>query len=405
MKAKRLGKKDDELQQEHLTVQQLSASVEGKAQKYIRIGPLTMVPLKGDKTLENIKKACIEHFRVDDQFFNCDVLAGERGPSYTTISQIKNWKLLHIRFIEAEGSSGSTAAKKRKENYREREPSDVLEEVQIDHNRSSLSMVAGGSESIHVESTIFAKSVPLSQLIKLGELIPPKNNVVTIELEAFDVNRKCWQDPFVVQLSVSIEKFASGGSRDAYLAKGIKGMEGKFVVKRYRPDCIEDIERLFNSTEDHTRKTVQMHTLARHFAMMFNDECPQNFGENFHYTKLFYAKLESEAITIEKYIDGAFTKYINNTGAINHKDESEAAKKAQTFAHYSYIKSGKQIMVLDLQGVGFYLCDPEIASSTLRADDSSIYFCAGNLSKTAIGTFLEQHRCNEFCRSLNLDIQ
>ena len=70
--------------------------------------------------------------------------------------------------------------------------------------------------------------MPLSQIIKLGTLIPPKNNVVTIEVEAFDVNRKCWQDPFVVQLSLSIEEFASGGSRDAYLAKGMKGLGGKF---------------------------------------------------------------------------------------------------------------------------------------------------------------------------------
>ena len=62
-------------------------------------------------------------------------------------------------------------------------------------------------------------------------------------------------------------------------------------------------------------------------------------------------------------------------------------------------------MVLDLQGVGFNLCDPEIASSTLFADDSSTYFCAGNLSKVAIDTFLAQHICNEFCRSLNLDLQ
>ena len=62
MKARRLGKKADEIEQAYLTVQQLSASVEGKAQKYSRIDPLTMVPLVGDKTLENIEKSCIQHF-------------------------------------------------------------------------------------------------------------------------------------------------------------------------------------------------------------------------------------------------------------------------------------------------------------------------------------------------------
>ena len=28
------------------------------------------------------------------------MLAGERGPSYTETSQIKNWKVLHIRLVE-----------------------------------------------------------------------------------------------------------------------------------------------------------------------------------------------------------------------------------------------------------------------------------------------------------------
>eukprot|EP00794_Sanderia_malayensis_P000961 gene961-277_t len=96
MKAKRLGKKAGDHEEELLTVQQLSASVEGKAQKYTRIGPLTTVPLKGDKTLEDIKKSCIQHFGIDEQIFNSDVLAGERGPSYNDLCQIKNWKLLHI---------------------------------------------------------------------------------------------------------------------------------------------------------------------------------------------------------------------------------------------------------------------------------------------------------------------
>eukprot|EP00794_Sanderia_malayensis_P013717 gene13717-15147_t len=225
MKAKRLGKKAGDHQEELLTVQQLSASVEGKAQKYTRIGPLTM---------------------------------------------IKNWKLLHIRFIKAgEGgrpTSGSSAVSKttRNKSYRhsrEIQPYEMEDEVHI-NDRRSPSIPIGGSEYRVPESTVFAKTVPLSQLINLGKLIPPNNKIVAIELEAFNVNLKSWQDPFGVQLSVSLEKFASGGSRDAYLAKGIKGIEGRFVVKRYRPDCIEEIERLFKSTEDHTRKTVQMHALA-----------------------------------------------------------------------------------------------------------------------------------------------
>lgn len=81
-----------------ITVQRLLANVEGKYQKYSRIGPLTLVPLDKESTLENIKDACKSHFGTS---LDCDVLAGERGPSFTDAAQIKNWKVIHVRFIES----------------------------------------------------------------------------------------------------------------------------------------------------------------------------------------------------------------------------------------------------------------------------------------------------------------
>ena len=63
-----------------ITVQRLSPNVEGKCQKYARIGPLTLVPFEDEATLPNIKATCKAHFGTHRE---CDVLAGERGPSYT----------------------------------------------------------------------------------------------------------------------------------------------------------------------------------------------------------------------------------------------------------------------------------------------------------------------------------
>jgi hypothetical protein len=58
---------------------------------------------------------------------------------------------------------------------------------------------------------------------------------------------------------------------------------------------------------------------------------------------------------------------------------------------------------VDLQGVGFVLCDPEIASSELYDESDGIYFCAENLSTNAIETFFVQHKCNKYCELLSLD--
>jgi len=56
-------------------------------------------------------------------------------------------------------------------------------------------------------------------------------------------------------------------------------------------------------------------------------------------------------------------------------DGGELSSKAETFSHYSYVKSGKQLMVLDIQGVGYFLSDPEIATSELLdSADNSIFF-------------------------------
>ena len=132
--------------------------------------------------------------------------------------------------------------------------------------------------------------------------------------------------------TVSVDKFASGGFRDAFVANGMKGVSGKMVLKRYKPERITELSHLFNSVDDHTRKVVQMYALARHFAQMMANEAPLEYGETFAYTK------------------------------------------AESFAHYSYVKSGEQLIIVDLQGVGFTLFDPEIASTQLYDKDNSIYF-------------------------------
>ena len=63
-----------------------------------------------------------------------------------------------------------------------------------------------------------------------------------------------------------------------------------------------------------------------------------------------------------------------------------------------------QLMVTDIQGVGYCLCDPEIASTQqVDLEDDSIVFCTGNLSVAAINTFKSEHQCNTYCKLLKLE--
>ena len=57
-------------------------------------------------------------------------------------------------------------------------------------------------------------------------------------------------------------------------------------------------------------------------------------------------------------------------------------------------------MLLDIQGSGYSLYDPEIASADL-IDEGEIFFCCGNLSSTSIDTFKNDHLCNTYCDKIS----
>ena len=122
-----------------------------------------------------------------------------------------------------------------------------------------------------------------------------------------------------VKISVNTEKFASGGFRDAFEAETISGIRpGKYVLKRYKQNTIAPIIELSMSAEIHTSKAVQMNDLARNFAQFMAQEKPEEFGNAFLYTKVYFAKYCDEYVTLENYIDGEFCKYVKNNGEIFH---------------------------------------------------------------------------------------
>ena len=98
MKKDTIGAFNDE--EDALVVQRLSAEVSGKAQKYSRIGAREFVSYEYEEfTIENIRRACEKHFAVD-RSMSCDILAGEQGPSYNTVKQIPDSRVIHVRFVE-----------------------------------------------------------------------------------------------------------------------------------------------------------------------------------------------------------------------------------------------------------------------------------------------------------------
>ncbi len=66
------------------------------------------------------------------------------------------------------------------------------------------------------------------------------------------------------------------------------------------------------------------------------------------------------------------------------------------FAHYTYFVWKRKAMVLDIQGVGYMLTDPQVAS----VEEKKYHY--GNLGAIAISTFFEHHICSEICQVLGI---
>ena len=109
-----------------------------------------------------------------------------------------------------------------------------------------------------------------------------------------------------------------------------------------------------------------MHCLSSNLAFAFEQLCISSFdsfGQSFSLNKIYYGLFGEEYATIEEYIDQEFMKYANNTGSVFC--DGKKGEKAEAFILFPWERSGENFVLLDLQGVGYLLCDPEIPTMDL----------------------------------------
>ena len=391
---------------ETLVVQRLSAEVSGKAQKYSRVGAREFVSFEDfdEISISNIKRACMKHFGMLETM-SCDVLAGEQGPSCYSLKQLPNLKVIHVRFIEGKVQDAPVEVLCER---RKRKIADISEGDNAEHGKAA---VAVASLPQWVSSQSPSKFVPRSlsvvDMLILGKLIP--NTTTSVEMFNFDKSVMAWTGrPTAVEFCIESQPFGTGGFRKAFKAtSNDRGFQGStWVVKRYLEKASEDIIAIGQTLEEHTKRVVQMHYLARNFAAKLKEELIASdneilFGETMSYKKIYMGTIDREYVTVEEFIDGTFHKYINNNGNICQGENADPlTKKAESLAHFSYERSQKEVMLLDIQGCGSCLFDPEIASKQL--DPKNMLFCTGNLSHNAIQNFTASHKCNDYCNLLKL---
>ena len=202
-----------------------------------------------------------------------------------------------------------------------------------------------------------------------------------------------------------------GGFRQAFKARSFStnfNNNAIWVVKKYLPSAAKEItEDIKITIEEHTKRVVQMHALTKNITEQLSKKVQElhvskEFGETLKYRNIYLAKLNGECLTLEEFIEGKFQKYMNNTGEVCVSGDDVIGQKAECLSHFSYEISNSQLLVVDLQGSGHMLYDPEIATAQMFDSDEEFLFCAGNLNVVAKTTFVKAHACNKFCQLLGL---
>ena len=229
-----------------------------------------------------------------------DILAGERGPTCTSLHQIPDLKLIHVRFIPRVVEVDKVGLSMRSLGPSKGVSSSISLSTRDNHSRYAKSAESPPKSSTAKRSQTFPKSLSLSTMLNLGRVVKTPSDLTVIDVSTFHVDNLTWTlIPDKAEFLIKSTHFGEGGFRRAYKATSPTPKFGKkdWVIKKYLPSTLETVEKTNQTIESYTKKTVQTHVLAQSFA----NQLQAKFDEVeylepmklFSYNNIFMGKIEA----------------------------------------------------------------------------------------------------------------